>query len=221
MIQTPYYLIDKAALLRNLQRIQQVREQGGARVLLALKCFATWSVFDFMRPYMDGTTSSSLNELRLGHDRFGGESHAYSVAWAEHEMEAVLAHADKIIFNSAGQLERFAERCSSVPRGLRLHPGVSSSSFDLADPARPFSRLGPDVEAGPDRAQMPAGARGSQQQGAALGRLSRVKHPAKNGERMPINSQPNWRDGSHTDTLCTNFPAAANRFHERHHSRHG
>ncbi len=90
-----------------------------------------------------------------------------------------------------------------------------------AEATRAFSRLGPDVEAGPDRAQMPAGARGSQQQGAALGRLSRVKHPAKNGERMPINSQPNWRDGSHTDTLCTNFPAAANRFHERHHSRHG
>jgi carboxynorspermidine decarboxylase len=142
MIQTPYYLIDKAALLRNLQRIQQVREQGGARVLLALKCFATWSVFDVMRPYMDGTTSSSLNELRLGHDRFGGESHAYSVAWAEHEMEAVVAHADKVIFNSVGQLERFAERCSTLPRGLRLNPGISSSSFDLADPARPFSRLG-------------------------------------------------------------------------------
>jgi carboxynorspermidine decarboxylase len=27
-------------------------------------------------------------------------------------------------------------------RGLRLNPQVSSSSFDLADPARPFSRLG-------------------------------------------------------------------------------
>ena len=27
-------------------------------------------------------------------------------------------------------------------RGLRVNPGVSSSGFDLADPARPFSRLG-------------------------------------------------------------------------------
>lgn len=29
-----------------------------------------------------------------------------------------------------------------MPVGLRLNPGVSSSEFDLADPARPFSRLG-------------------------------------------------------------------------------
>src|SRR5690606_32273134 len=34
------------------------------------------------------------------------------------------------------------DRAAGIPRGLRLNPGVSSSSFDLADPARPFSRLG-------------------------------------------------------------------------------
>src|SRR5690606_28058471 len=31
---------------------------------------------------------------------------------------------------------------ASIPIGLRINPGVSSSQFDLADPARPFSRLG-------------------------------------------------------------------------------
>ncbi len=41
MIQTPYYLIDKAGLLRNLRTIERVRTQSGAKVLLALKCFAT------------------------------------------------------------------------------------------------------------------------------------------------------------------------------------
>ena len=40
---TPFYLIDKSALLRNLRIIDQVRERSGAKVLLALKCFATWS----------------------------------------------------------------------------------------------------------------------------------------------------------------------------------
>ena len=141
-IQTPYYLIDKTALVRNLRTIQYVRERSGAKVLLALKCFATWSVFDLMREYMDGTTSSSLYEVRLGREKFGGETHAYSVAFADHEIDAVVANADKIIFNSIGQLEYFADRSVSLSRGLRLNPGVSSSTFDLADPARPFSRLG-------------------------------------------------------------------------------
>ena len=47
MIQTPYYLIDKAQLLPNMEKIAWLRENSGARALLALKCFATWSLFDF------------------------------------------------------------------------------------------------------------------------------------------------------------------------------
>lgn len=142
MLQTPYYLIDKTKLLRNMEKIAYVREKSGAKALLALKCFATWSVFDFMAQYMDGTTSSSLYEVRLGHEKFGGETHAYSVAYADYEIDEVVSHADKIIFNSIGQLERFADKASGIVRGLRLNPQVSSSTFDLADPARPFSRLG-------------------------------------------------------------------------------
>ena len=142
MLQTPYYLIDKSKLLRNMQKMQYVRAHSGAKTLLALKCFATWSVFDLMRQYMDGTTSSSLNEVKLGRQKFGGETHAYSVAYADGEIDEVIANADKIIFNSIGQLQRFANKTMHLPRGLRLNPGISSSSFDLADPARKHSRLG-------------------------------------------------------------------------------
>lgn len=148
MIPTPYYLIDKTALLRNLQIIQQIREQSGAKLLLALKCFATWSVFDLMSEYMDGTTSSSLYEVKLGHQKFGKETHAYSVAFADHEIDEVVAHCDKIIFNSINQFLRFESHAGNKPKGLRLNPGISCSGFDLADPARPFSRLG---ESDPDR----------------------------------------------------------------------
>ncbi|MBT9532241.1 MAG: carboxynorspermidine decarboxylase, partial [Pseudomonas sp.] len=142
MIKTPYYLIDKQKLLVNLQKIAYVREQSGAKALLALKCFATWSVFDLMEQYMDGTTSSSLYELKLGKQKFAGETHAYSVAWADDEIEEMLANSDKVIFNSIGQLERFAEASKDAVRGLRVNPQVSSSDYLLADPARPFSRLG-------------------------------------------------------------------------------
>ena len=142
MIQTPFYLIDKAKLLRNMEVIDRLRAGSGAKALLALKCFATWSVFDLMRDHMDGTTSSSLFELRLGREKFGKETHAYSVAWADHEIEEAVTYADKIIFNSIGQLERFDNHSAGIERGLRLNPRFSTSGFDLADPARPFSRLG-------------------------------------------------------------------------------
>ena len=142
MLQTPFYLIDKAKLLRNMEIIDRLRAGSGAKALLALKCFATWSAFDLMRDHMDGTTSSSLFELRLGREKFGKETHAYSVAWADHEIEEAVGYADKIIFNSIGQLERFGNSAAHIERGLRLNPRFSTSGFDLADPARPFSRLG-------------------------------------------------------------------------------
>ena len=141
-MQTPYYLIDKARLLPNMEKIAWLRENSGAKALLALKCFATHSVFDFMSEYMDGTTSSSLFEVKLGREKFPGETHAYSVAWAPEEIDEVLASSDKVIFNTAQQLQRFEEVSRGHTRGLRVNPGVSTSGFDLADPARPFSRLG-------------------------------------------------------------------------------
>lgn len=142
MLHTPYYLIDKARLKPNMEKIAWLRETSGAKSLLALKCFATWSVFDFMAEYMDGTTSSSLFEVRLGREKFGKETHAYAVAYADHEIDEVLGHSDKIIFNTIGQLDRFDAKSAGHVRGLRVNPGVSTSDFDLADPARPFSRLG-------------------------------------------------------------------------------
>ena len=149
---TPYYLLDEAAIVANMQIISRLCELSGAKALLALKCFATWGVFDVMQPYLHGTTSSSLNEVRLGYETFGKgkdsdnkkETHAYSVAYSADEIDEVLSYADKIIFNSISQLNTFGSqaRSKNIPVGLRLNPKTSNSSFIIADPARPFSRLG-------------------------------------------------------------------------------
>jgi carboxynorspermidine decarboxylase len=141
-IRTPYYLIDEARLVKNLEIIKYVRERSGAKAVLALKCFSTWSVFPLMSKYMDGTTSSSLYEAKLGHQHFGGETQAYSVAFSESDVREARTFASKIIFNSISQLERLYELARGLPVGLRVNPGVSYSHFDLADPARKGSRLG-------------------------------------------------------------------------------
>ncbi len=157
---TPYYLLDEAAIVANMQIIARLCELSGAKALLALKCFATWGVFDVMHPFLHGTTSSSLNEVRLGYETFGQnsahnqddkdknkdvkETHAYSVAYSVDEIDEVLNYADKIIFNSISQLNAFKDKAATknIPVGLRLNPKTSNSSFIIADPARPFSRLG-------------------------------------------------------------------------------
>ena len=141
-IQTPYYLLDVGRLQRNLDVIAKVRERGGAKCVLALKAFSTWSVFPTIARYLDGTTSSSPFEARLGSETFGKEVHAYSVGFTDADFDEVLPIASKIIFNSVAQLERFAPRASGIPVGIRVNPGISNSAFELADPVGRFSRLG-------------------------------------------------------------------------------
>ncbi|MDR3049477.1 MAG: carboxynorspermidine decarboxylase [Elusimicrobiota bacterium] len=145
-IQTPYYLIDEKSILKNMKKIAFVRKNSGAKSMLALKCFSTWSVFDLMSKYMDGTTSSSLYEARLGFEKFGKETHSFSVAYSESDIDSLKNFSDKIIFNSISQLEKFYKKAgagkSKAQFGLRVNPSISYSHFDLADPARKYSRLG-------------------------------------------------------------------------------
>jgi carboxynorspermidine decarboxylase len=140
--ETPYYLMDERKLLRNLKIIEQVRNDSGAKSVLALKCFAAWAVFPLLRDYMDGTTASSPYEARLGKEKFGKEVHVYSPGYSDADIREISAYADTIIFNSVSQLRRFHPRVRGRQIGLRVNPGRSYSHYDLADPARRFSRLG-------------------------------------------------------------------------------
>lgn len=142
VLTTPYYLIDENKLLKNLEVIKYIRENSGVKFVLALKCFSTWSVFGLMKKYMDGTTSSSLYEARLGREKFGKEVHAYCAAFSKDDIIEVRRYADKIIFNSLSQLKMFYGDVRGLKIGLRINPGISYSHFDLADPARRYSRLG-------------------------------------------------------------------------------
>lgn len=141
-ISTPYYLIDQKRMLPAMQIIRYIRQNSGAKSVLALKCFSSWCVFDFMNQYMDGTTSSSLYEARLGFEKFGGENHGYSVAYDDDEIKEVTQYCNKIIFNSLSQLSRFKNSTKDISLGLRLNPGVGHSSYSLSDTVSRYSRLG-------------------------------------------------------------------------------
>ena len=141
-IKTPYYLMDEMRLLKNMEKMKYVYDNSGTKAVLALKCFSTWSVFPLMSKYMAGTTSSSLNEARLGYEKFGGETHAYSVVWTPEEIDEVKKFASKIIFNSFSQFKLLYPQVEGMNGGIRINPGFSYSHFDLADPTRKCSRLG-------------------------------------------------------------------------------
>jgi len=139
---TPYYLIDETRMIGHLEKIGYVKEKSGAKSVLALKCFSNWCVFELMRKYMDGTTSSGLYEARLGHEKFGGETHGYCVAYSRQEMEEIIQYCDKIIFNSVNQLKTYKNMLGSISVGLRINPMVGWSYYPISDPVGRYSRLG-------------------------------------------------------------------------------
>ncbi|MGH6816338.1 MAG: carboxynorspermidine decarboxylase, partial [Hyphomicrobiaceae bacterium] len=80
-IRTPAYVLDVAALKKNLGRAARIRHETGAKILLAAKAWAMPAAFPFMRDVLDGITASGAYEARLGRDAFGKEVHVYAPAY--------------------------------------------------------------------------------------------------------------------------------------------
>ena len=143
-MRTPYYLIDEAALMRNLEILKSVSDRAGVKILLAQKAFSCAAVYPLCAKYLAGTTASSLFEARHGHDNFGGETHVFAPAFIPEEMDELLGLVDHIVFNSPRQVALYGEnaRAAGVSVGLRVNPEVSVATTPAYDPCRPGSRLG-------------------------------------------------------------------------------
>ena len=140
----PRYVIDEAALVRNLEILKSVSERAGVRILLAQKAFSCTAVYPLCAKYLAGTTASSLFEAKHGHDNFGGETHVFAPAFIPEEMDELLGLVDHIVFNSPRQVALYGEmaRKRGVSVGLRVNPEVSVATTPAYDPCRPSSRLG-------------------------------------------------------------------------------
>lgn len=140
----PRYIIDEAALRRNLEILKSVSNRAGVKILLAQKAFSCAATYPLCAQYLAGTTASSLFEARHGHDNFGGETHVFAPAFAPEEMDELLGLVDHVVFNSPRQVEKFGAmaRARGVSAGLRVNPEVSVATTLAYDPCRPGSRLG-------------------------------------------------------------------------------
>ena len=141
---TPRYIIDEAALVRNLEILKSVSDRTGVKILLAQKAFSCAAVYPLCAKYLAGTTASSLFEAKHGHDNFGGETHVFAPAFISEEMDELLGLVDHIVFNSPRQVALYGEkaRARGVSAGLRVNPEVSVATTPAYDPCRPGSRLG-------------------------------------------------------------------------------
>jgi carboxyaminopropylagmatine decarboxylase len=141
---SPAYVVDLGRLRHNLAILDEVQKRSGAKILMALKAFAMWSLFPIIRETLAGVCASSPWEARLGREEFGREVHSFAAAFKESDVEELLTTSNHLVFNSFNQLERFRPlwEKSGVSIGLRVNPEHSEGHTPIYDPCAPKSRLG-------------------------------------------------------------------------------
>ncbi len=72
-IPTPCYVLESERLEKNAKILEIVRQQSGAKVLLALKGYAFWREFGILRQKLNGCCASGLYEASSLLKSLGGE----------------------------------------------------------------------------------------------------------------------------------------------------
>ena len=141
---TPCYIVDIAALERNLQLLKQIKDETGCRILLAQKAFSMYGLYPLIAEYLDGCTASGLFEARLGQEEMGKENHVFAPAYREEEIDEIIELCDHIVFNSFSQLERYRDRVLNAGKsiGLRINPECSTQQGSMYNPCATGSRFG-------------------------------------------------------------------------------
>jgi len=148
-VPTPAFVVDEAAVERNLRILADIKARSGAKILLALKAFSMWSLAPLVGRYLDGVCASGLWEARLGAEQYRGEIATYSPAYKAEDLREIVRLSDHVIFNSPAQIRRFAPLIAEARAagerfdiGFRINPEHSVGEIAKYDPAAPCSRLG-------------------------------------------------------------------------------
>lgn len=144
-LRTPCYVIQEQKIRENLQRLKQIKEATGCKILLAQKAFSMYSLYPLIGQYLDGTTASGLYEARLGKEEMKKENHVYAPAYREDEIDEIISYCDHIVFNSFSQLTKYKEKVKQKGKsmGIRINPECSTQEgHAIYDPCAAGSRLG-------------------------------------------------------------------------------
>ena len=151
MLPSPCYLVDERLLEKNLKILDCVQKESGAKIILATKAFSMFSTFPLIGKYLNGVTSSSLFEARLGYEEMGKEVHIFSPAYRMYEFNEIMKYSDHIIFNSFNQWKLYRDKVKNhkdkkIECGIRINPEYSEIETDIYNPCFENSRMGVTLE---------------------------------------------------------------------------
>ncbi|MDR2151254.1 MAG: carboxynorspermidine decarboxylase [Helicobacteraceae bacterium] len=143
---SPAYVLEERKLLKNLELLDRVQKESGAKILVALKGYALWESFKLIGEYLCGAAASGLYEAKLAREEMNKEVHTFCPAITDETIEEIAALSDHLIFNSFNHLAMFETKAKNVnPKlqiGVRINPKYSEVKPDIYNPCVANSRLG-------------------------------------------------------------------------------
>ena len=141
---SPCFVIDKKALISNLEVLQRLKVETNVKILIALKAFSNLALAPLISKYLDGCCSSGLYETRLAAKYFQGEVSTFSPAFKSSEFEEIAGISNHIIFNSLNQFNNFHSVAKKFNKevGIRVNPLYSEITNPKYNSANIYSRLG-------------------------------------------------------------------------------
>ncbi len=145
-VPSPAFVVDEAAVRRNLEILADLKTRSGAKVLLALKAFSMWSLAPLIDHYLDGFCASGLWEAKLANKHFNGPISTYSPAYKTDDLVEIAALSHHVTFNNPAQIGQWKSRSiaglDDCDIGLRLNPEIALGETPKYDPSQRHSRLG-------------------------------------------------------------------------------
>ncbi|WP_121021287.1 carboxynorspermidine decarboxylase [Helicobacter vulpis] len=158
-IPSPCYVLELSKLQHNLAILERAQKEAGVKIVLALKGFAFWRSFEWVRASLHGCCASGVHEALLAYEEFGSresgkEICVFSPAFKPSDIAQILPIATHIIFNSFAQYHTYRDRVfeknqklrklglSPIKIGLRVNPLYSQVQPLIYNPCAPHSRLG-------------------------------------------------------------------------------
>ncbi|WP_120944879.1 carboxynorspermidine decarboxylase [Helicobacter labacensis] len=158
-IPSPCYVLELAKLQHNLALLERAQKEAGIKIVLALKGFAFWRAFEWVRTSLHGCCASGVHEALLAYEEFGSRESAkeicvFSPAFKPNDIAQLLPIATHIVFNSFAQYHAYKGLVleknqklhklglSPIKIGLRVNPLFSRVRPLIYNPCAPHSRLG-------------------------------------------------------------------------------
>ena len=134
-VDTPCYVTEECYLRRNCEILKSVQDMTGCKILLAQKAFSMYSTYPLISGYLSGTTASGLYEARLGYEYFGNETHVFSPAYTDSEINELTKYAGHFVFNSIRQFALHRDAVKDKHCLIRVNPRFSTQEgHEIYDP---------------------------------------------------------------------------------------